>query len=388
MYKILKLNKIHEKAENILSKGYIVSDDEVNPDGIIVRSAKMHDYKPSDSLLAVARAGAGVNNIPIDKYRDMGIVVFNTPGANANAVKELVICGMLLASRDIVKGINWTNTLKGKGKDVAPLVEKGKEEFAGGEIMGKTIGVIGLGAIGSMVAQASIGLMMNVIGYDPYLTVDTAWTLNSDVKRAKNINTLYTNSDYISIHSPLSDDTKDMINASVISKMKDGVCIINCARNELVNNHDIIEALKTGKVSRYVTDFPSDDLIGVDNIITIPHLGASTAEAETNCAIMAADELKEYLGNGNIVNSVNYPNLSLSRSGDTRVTLNLSAQSVALTEAPEILKNAGYAVTGMISGTKSDSTYMIIDVNGKPAEDVVNQLKAIKGALKVRVINK
>lgn len=386
MYKVLKLNKIHEKAENILSRGYILSDTETNPDGIIVRSAKMHDYEPKESLLAVARAGAGVNNIPVDKYKNMGIVVFNTPGANANAVKELVICSLFLASRDIVKGINWSTSLKGKGKEVQPLVEKGKEAFAGSEIMGKTIGIIGLGAIGSMVAQAAIGLKMDVIGYDPYLTVDTAWTLNSDVKRAKDINSIYSKSDYITIHSPLTDDTKEMINASTIAKMKTGVCLINCARGELVNNADLIAALSSGKVSRYVTDFPSDDLIGVDNIITIPHLGASTAEAETNCAIMAADELKEYLENGNIVNSVNYPNLTLNRSGDTRITLNLTSQSIALTEAAEVLKANGYTLTGMISSTKSDATYLIIDINGKISENIILLLKSISGVLKVRVI--
>lgn len=352
MYKILKLNKINEKAEKIL-QGYIVSDNEINPDGIIVRSYKMHDYEPGDSLLAVARAGAGVNNIPCDKFRDRGIVVFNTPGANANAVKELVICGMLLASRDIVKGINWTSSLKGRS-DVGPAVEKGKSEFAGGEILGKTLGVIGLGAIGSLVAQSAVGLKMNVIGYDPFLTVDTAWTLNSEIKKAKNIKFLYANSDYITIHSPLTDDTREMLNADAFSKMKDGVCIINCARGELVNNKDLLEAIKSGKVGRYVTDFPSDELIGVDNVITIPHLGASTDEAEINCALMAADELKEYLENGNIINSVNYPNLSLPRSGDYRITMCVKQNSCALSDISEILKSKGITVTGMLSASNSE----------------------------------
>lgn len=386
MYKILKLNKIHETAEALLNKGYILSDSEANPDGIIVRSSKMHDYEPNESLLAVARAGAGVNNIPVDKFKDMGIVVFNTPGANANAVKELVVTGMLLASRDIVKGINWTSTLKGKGKDVGPLVEKGKSAFGGTEIMGKTVGVVGLGAIGAMVAQAAIGLKMKVIGYDPFLTVDTAWTLSSDIKKAKDINQLYCNSDFISLHSPLNNETREMINAKTISKMKKGVCIINCARGELVNSKDMIEALESGKVSRYVTDFPCDELIDVDNVINIPHLGASTEEAETNCAIMAADELKEYLENGNIVNSVNYPNLSLARSGATRLTLNLSAQSTALTETPEIIKSYGNTITGMISGTRSDSTYMIIDIQGKISDEAINKIKSVNGVLRVRVI--
>ncbi len=386
MYKILKLNNINEKAEKNLSKGYIVSDNEANPDGIIVRSFKMNDYKVGDNLIAVARAGAGVNNIPVDAMKSKGFVVFNTPGANANAVKELVLAGMLLSSRDIIKGSIWASGLKDKGAEVPALVEKGKAAFGGTEIMGKTIGIIGLGAIGSMVAQASIALKMDVIGYDPFLTVDTAWTLSSDIRRAKNINTIYQNSDYITIHSPLTDDTKGMLNNEAFSKMKDGVKIINCARGELVNNADMIEALKSGKVSRYVTDFPSEDLIGIDNVIIIPHLGASTEEAEINCAIMAADELKEYLENGNIINSVNYPNISQPRVGAARITFNLLSGSPALSEAIEILKKSSLEIVGTVSGTRADSAYMIIDLNTKPADNVIAELKNISGVLKLRVI--
>lgn len=386
MHKILKLNKINDKAEAILTKGFIVSDTETNPEGIIVRSAKMHDYKIQDSLLAVARAGAGVNNIPVEKFKEHGIVVFNTPGANANAVKELVLCSMLLASRDIVQGVNWVNTLKGKGNEVASLVEKGKANFAGRELRGKTLGVIGLGAIGSMVAQAAISLKMDVIGYDPYITVDNAWTLNSNVKNAKNINTLICNSDYITIHSPLNNETTGMLNSSVFEKMKEGVCIINCARGELINNTDLVDAIASGKVAKYITDFPTDELVNVENVITIPHLGASTREAEINCAMMAANELKEYLELGNIINSVNYPNLSLTRTGDTRITLNLTSQSVALTKAPEILNNNDYQITGMISGTKSNATYMIIDVTNKPNAEIINKIKEIDGVIKIRLI--
>ncbi len=362
MYKILKLNKIHEKAENILNKGYLLSDNEENPDGIIVRSYKMHDYIPKDNLVAVARAGAGVNNIPVDKYKDLGIVVFNTPGANANAVKELVICSLFLASRDIVKGINWTSSLKGKDAEVGPAV----------------------GAIGSMVAQAALALGMKVIGYDPYLTVDTAWTLNSEIKHAKELNYLYANSDFISIHSPLTEDTREMINAASIRKMKEGVSIINCARNELVCNKDLLEGIQLGKIRKYVTDFPSDDLIDCENVITIPHLGASTEEAETNCAIMAANELKEYLENGNIINSVNYPNLSAERTGEYRITINLSADSSAAIKGAEILK--GYGITGSISSTRNNAAYAIIDLANKPDADVLDKLKALDGVKKLRVI--
>lgn len=384
MYKILKLNKIHEKAENILNKGYLLSNNEENPDGIIVRSYKMHDYIPKDNLVAVARAGAGVNNIPVDKYKDMGIVVFNTPGANANAVKELVICSLFLASRDIIKGINWTSSLKGKGAEVGPAVEKGKVAFGGTEILGKTLGIVGLGAIGSMVAQAALALGMKVIGYDPYLTVDTAWTLNSEIKHAKELNYLYANSDFISIHSPLTEDTREMINAASIRKMKEGVSIINCARNELVCNKDLLEGIQLGKIRKYVTDFPSDDLIDCENVITIPHLGASTEEAETNCAIMAANELKEYLENGNIINSVNYPNLSAERTGEYRITINLSADSSAAIKGAEVLK--GYGITGSISSTRNNAAYAIIDLANKPDADVLDKLKALDGVKKLRVI--
>ena len=294
MYNILKLNEISPLVNNVLTNDYNLTNECATPDGIMLRSFKMHDYPIPESLLAVARAGAGVNNIPLDKMTDNGIVVFNTPGANANAVKELVLTDMLISNRKIADAIDWTNKLDPQS-DVAALVEKGKKAFIGPEIFGKTLGVVGLGAIGRMVANACIDLGMSVIGYDPYLSEDAAKALNNNVKVTKDLNDIFKNSDYITVHVPLTDSTKYMINKDSIAIMKDNVRIINCARGELVNNADIIEACEQGKVAKYVTDFPCGELLGKKNIIAIPHLGASTPEAEDNCAVMAANELKDYL---------------------------------------------------------------------------------------------
>ena len=310
MFNILTLNKIAKCGLDQLNDNYKITDDaNVDADGIILRSFKMHDMGLPESLKAVARAGAGTNNIPIDKCSEKGIVVFNTPGANANAVKELVIAGMLLASRDVIGGVAWANTLT--GDDVDKQVEKGKSNFAGCEIKGKTLGIIGLGAIGILVANAAYALGMEVIGYDPYLSVDSALKLSRHVKKANSPEEVYAAADYITIHVPLMDSTRNTINAETIAQMKDGVIILNFARGGLVNNADIKKALADGKVAKYVVDFADSETVNQPGIINIPHLGASTAESEDNCAVMAAQELADYLENGNILNSVNFPNCSL-----------------------------------------------------------------------------
>ncbi|MDR3293520.1 MAG: 3-phosphoglycerate dehydrogenase [Clostridiales bacterium] len=384
MYKILKLNEISNEINSVFDEKYDFTEDvSVDADGIVVRSYKMADFKVGKNLKAVARAGAGVNNIPIDKMTEKNIVVFNTPGANANAVKELVICALLLASRKVSESIAWASAQKGKGEEVPKLVEKYKNQFVGPELTGKTLGVIGLGAIGILVANAAIGLNMKVLGYDPYLSVDAAWTLNNKVERAKDINTLYNKCDYITLHLPLLPSTEGTINADSISKMKDSVKIINCARGELVNTNDIIEAVVSGKVAKYITDFPTDDVLGIDNIIAIPHLGASTPEAEDNCAIMAARQLKDYLENGNIVNSVNYPTATLPRSGQYRITITHKNISSMIAQATAFLSKAKINISNMLSATKGDLGYMILDTDTEIAPKTVDELKKIEGFLKV-----
>ena len=320
MFNILTLNKIAKCGLDQLNDNYKITDDaNVDADGIILRSFKMHDMELPESLKAVARAGAGTNNIPIDKCSEKGIVVFNTPGANANAVKELVIAGMLLASRDVIGGVAWANTLT--GDDVDKQVEKGKSNFAGCEIKGKTLGIIGLGAIGILVANAAYALGMEVIGYDPYLSVDSALKLSRHVKKANSPEEVYAVADYITIHVPLMDSTRNTINAETIAQMKDGVIILNFARGGLVNNADIKKALADGKVAKYVVDFADSETVNQPGIINIPHLGASTAESEDNCAVMAAQELADYLENGNILNSVNFPNCSLPEDNIGRIAI-------------------------------------------------------------------
>ena len=308
MYNIKTLNKISNIDMDRFNENYKWGDDIENPDAIMLRSFNMHDMEIPKSVKAIARAGAGVNNIPLDKCSEQGIVVFNTPGANANAVKELVIAGILLSSRKIVEGINWAGTLTEEGDNIGKVVEKGKSQFVGPEIKGKKLGVIGLGAIGVLVCNSAYALGMDVIGYDPYISVDAAWSLSRAVHKAASLKEIFEQCDYITIHVPLNDDTKNTINAQTIAEMKDGVRILNFARGGLVNSADILAALESGKVAKYVTDFPDADMINKENIIAIPHLGASTPESEDNCAVMAADEIKDYLENGNIVNSVNFPN--------------------------------------------------------------------------------
>ena len=333
MFNILTLNKIAAVGTSRLGDNYAYGDDVQNPDAVLVRSAAMHDMQFEDNLLAIARAGAGTNNIPKDVCSEKGIVVFNTPGANANAVKELVIAGLLLSSRRVMEGADWAKTLKGNGDAVGKMVEKGKSQFVGPEIKGKTLGVIGLGAIGILVANCAVALGMDVIGFDPFMSVTNALKLNPAVKLMKSGEDVMVNCDYLTIHVPLTADTKDMVDADMIAKMKDGVRILNFSRDGLVNSTAVLEAVKSGKVAKYVTDFATDDIIGEENIICLPHLGASTPESEDNCAIMACDELKEYLENGNIVNSVNYPALSLARTNTENVRFCVMHKNV-----PELLK--------------------------------------------------
>lgn len=386
MFNILTLNKIAACGlEHFDLAKYTITDDaQTDADGIILRSFAMHDMEFPKSLKAVARAGAGTNNIPIDRCSDAGIVVFNTPGANANAVKELVLAGLFLASRDVVGGINWASTLT--GDDVAKQVEKGKSNFAGTEVQGKTLGVIGLGAIGVLVANAARHFGMDVIGYDPYLSVDAAWKLSHHIKKAKSIDEVYKNSDYITIHVPLTEETKHSVNKESIAKMKDGVKILNFARGELVDNAAIKEALASGKVSKYVVDFPSAEVIGEKNIVAIPHLGASTSESEDNCAVMAAQELSAYLETGDIVNSVNFPNCSLPMSGKGRVCILHKNIPTMLTQFTNLFAENNQNIADLINKSKKELAYTIINADDVISDEVIDKLGKISGVLKVRVI--
>lgn len=385
MFKILTLNKISKVGLGQLSDNYTVSDNEANPDGILLRSFKMHDMELPESLKAVARCGAGVNNIPLDKCAEKGIVVFNTPGANANAVKELVLTGLLLSSRKIMASYAWAQSLQGT-EDIAKQVEKGKSNFAGPEIKGKTLGIVGLGAIGVLVANAAVALGMNVIGYDPYFSIKNALALDNAVKFTSNLDDIYAVADYITVHVPATPETKNMINAESLAKCKDGVRLLNFARNELVNVADVKTALESGKVSCYICDFPNEETVGVDGIITLPHLGASTPEAEDNCATMAAKEIMAYLEDGNIVNSVNYPNCSAPRiAGKARVcvlhknTPNMLAQITAFFGAK------GINIEHMTNNAKGDYAYTILDVDNAD-DSVVTSAKAVEGIVAVRVL--
>lgn len=383
MYNILTLNKIAAVGTSRLGADYSVSDACDAPDAILVRSAKMHDMEFKDNLLAIARAGAGVNNIPVDKCAEEGIVVFNTPGANANAVKELALCGLFLAARKVPEAIDWAKTLKGNGDEVGKMVEKGKSNFAGGEIMGKTLGLIGLGAIGGKLANAAISLGMNVIGYDPFLSVNAALNLKPQVKVTNNVNDIYAEADYISLHLPYNADTKDTVNKDTIALCKDGVKILNFARGELVNSDAIIEALGSGKVARYVVDFPCDEVIGVENVVAIPHLGASTEESEDNCAVMAADELKAYIERGAIINSVNFPNADLAKTGDALVCILHKNVPALISQITTAVADKGANIENMVNKSKKDWSYTMLDVSG--AADV-EAIKAIDGVVKVRVL--
>ncbi len=385
MYNILTLNKISNVGLEQLTSDYAVSDDCKNPDGILLRSFKMHDMELPETLKAVARCGAGVNNIPLDKCAEKGIVVFNTPGANANAVKELVLTGLLISSRKIVDGCNWAQSLKGT-EGVAAAVEKGKAQFVGPEIYGKTLGIIGLGAIGVLVANAAVALGMKVYGFDPYLSVNAAWNLDRHVVKAASMDEIFAESDYITVHVPLTPDTKETFNAENLAKCKDGVRILNFSRGELANNKDMIAAIESGKVARYVVDFPSEETVGVDGIIALPHLGASTPEAEDNCAAMAAKELMDYLENGNIVNSVNYPNCSSPRiAGKDRICILHKDVPAIIGAATGALGEKGINISHMTNNSKGEYAYTILDT--APVDDAtVEKIKGINNVISVRVL--
>ena len=385
MIKNIKLlNKIAKIGTDKLDRSLFNVGEEVEaPYGIMVRSASMHEMEFNPELRAIARAGAGVNNIPIERCTEQGIVVFNTPGANANAVKELVIAGLMLASRDVVGGVKWASTLT---EDVAKQVEKGKSKFAGVEVAGKTLGVIGLGAIGGMVANTAVHLRMEVIGCDPYLSVEAAWSLNHHIEKAATYDDIYACSDYITLHVPSTPQTKGMINQDTIAKMKDGVRILNFARADLVNADDLKDALASGKVASYVTDFPTEDVINVPGVVAIPPLGASTAESEDNCAVMAALELGDYIANGNIRNSVNFPAVSMPRSGDCRLCILHKNVPAMLTKFTSICSEQGINIENMTSKSRGDVAYTVLDVTGKPADASVQVLKDMEEVMRVRVL--
>ena len=384
MYDILTLNKISQIGLKELDSKYTVSDACENPDGIIVRSAAMHEFDFSEKTLAVARAGAGVNNIPVDKCTEKGIVVFNTPGANANAVKELVIAGLMLSSRRVAAAYDWCKTLKGEGENVGKLVEKGKSQFAGPEILGKTLGVVGLGAIGRLVAVAANNLGMKIVGYDPYFNDALKGELPADTEYVDSLDVIYEKSDYITLHLPCTSETKGMINTETIAKMKDGARILNFARGELVKGADMAEAVTSGKIGAYVTDFPSDEVIGVENVTALPHLGASTPESEENCAYMAAVEIREYLEKGNIKNSVNFPNVELDVEGERVAVIHHNALNV-MNDVLGAFMGAGIETKGFNSKAKGDYAYTLVAADSIP-DAVINALKGNDDIIKVRKI--
>jgi D-3-phosphoglycerate dehydrogenase len=389
MFKIQTLNKIASIGLDELPRdSYEIASEILNPDGVLVRSADMQALELPASLKAIARAGAGVNNIPVDKCSKRGIVVFNTPGANANGVKELVIAAMLLSSRRIVSGIEWTRTLKGKGKELGPLVEKGKKDFIGPEIKGKKLGVIGLGAIGVMVANDALALGMDVMGFDPYISVEAAWGLARTVRRATNLDQLLSQSDYITLHVPLVDATKGMLGRSQFAIMKKGVRIVNLARGGLVNTADIKEALAAGTVSAYVSDFPDDELLAEKNVLTIPHLGASTPEAEDNCAVMAARQLKDFLEFGNVKNSVNFPRCEMPDLGRTRIVVGNANVPNMVGQITTVLAAEKINIIDMMNKSAGNLAYNIIDVDGDASDLLIDKIRKIEGVLMARLIAK
>lgn len=383
MYDILTLNKIAACGTDIFDKAaYTVSDNAADPTAIMVRSAKMHDMQFGDNLLAIARAGAGVNNIPVDRCAEEGIVVFNTPGANSNAVKELAICALLLASRKITEAAAWAASLKGT-PDAPKTVEGGKSKFAGPEIYGKTLGIIGLGAIGGKIANAAVALGMKVMGYDPYLSVNAALHLDPAVTITTDINDIYKVSDYISIHVPYTPDTKNTIDAEQIAMMKDGVRLINLARGELINSAAVIKAIGEGKVAKYVTDFADDVVLGEENVIVLPHLGASTPESEDNCAVMAAHELIDYIEKGTIRNSVNYPNAELAKTGDELVCIMHRNVPELIAKITGVCASTGANIENLVNKSKKEYAYTMLDITGKVDAAAI---EAIDGVIKVRVL--
>lgn len=382
MYKIKLMNKISKVGTDLFGQQYQIGEEIENEDGILVRSASLHDYQFPSTLLAIARAGAGVNNIPIDQCSEQGIVVFNTPGANANAVKELVLCALFLSSRQIVEGIDWVKTLKGQ-EGVGKFVEKGKSQFVGPEIDGKKLGIIGLGAIGVHVANAAIKLGMEVYGYDPYISVDAAWGMSKWVKNAQNMDAIFSECDYITLHAPSTPETKAMINQESIAKMKDGVRIINFARADLVDSQAVLEGIQKGKIKKYITDFATEDIIDQKDVIVMPHLGASTPESEDNCAIMAVKEMQDYLENGNITHSVNLPSVHEPRTTKYRICLIHKNVPNMLAQFATLFANKHINIENMVNKAKGEYAYTMIDT-----QDVVDceELKNLDHVIQVRVI--
>ena len=388
MYRIKTLNKISPAGLSVLDQTrFTISGDVENEDGILVRSADMHDYQFPDALRAVARAGAGTNNIPIDRCSEAGIVVFNTPGANANAVKELAVCALLLSSRKITEGADWVRAQAGGGADVEKVVEKGKSQFVGPEISGKMLGVIGLGAIGVQVANIATKLGMTVFGYDPFLSVDGALALSRLVHRAMDLETIYKNCDYITLHVPQTAETRGMLNEDAFHMMKGGVRILNLARGGLVNDDDMLAALESGKVACYVTDFPNNKILQGKNVVAIPHLGASTPESEENCAVMAAQQLRDYLENGNITNSVNLPTLVQPWSGECRLCIIHRNVPGAIASITGVLSKDGVNVENMTNKSKKDYAYTVVDVGSRVSDAVASEIRALDGVLRVRLLN-
>ena len=386
MYNIKLFNNISDNIYNELDERFNVSSDLDDYDAVIVRSADMHEVELPANAVAVARAGAGYNNIPVEKYSEKGVVVFNTPGANANAVKELVLCAILLSGRDIIGGIEWVNEQGRLGtENVEKLAEKIKNQYVGHEVAGKTLGVIGLGAIGVLVANAAYnGLGMKVIGYDPFMSVDAAWHLTRAVEHTDNLNELFEKCDFVTLHLPLNDNTKNTVSARLLSRMKDGSVILNFARGGLVNSKDMLAALESGKVAKYITDFASDDLIGKKGVIAIPHLGASTPESEDNCAEMAAKQIKDYVINGNIVNSVNYPACSLPRSGKYRIAVNHRNVTNMVGQITAILASKGINIDHMVNTSRGDWAYTLFELSNGISDDAESSLMAIDGVVRVR----
>ncbi len=386
MYQIKCLNKISPAGTERFGEDYVCGEAVQKPDAILVRSASLLEMQFERNLLAIARAGAGVNNIPLDRCSESGIVVFNTPGGNANAVKELVIAALLLSSRKIVEGVEWAKTLRGGGAEVGRLVEKGKSRFAGPEIAGKTLGVVGLGAVGTLVANAAHSLGMEVYGYDPYLSVDAAWGLSRAIRHARSLDEILTTSDYITVHVPLLPTTKNMICADTIARMKDGVRLLNFARGGLADSSAVLEGLSSGRIACYATDFPDDSLLGAENVLAVPHLGASTPESEDNCARMAANELMEYLENGNIRNSVNFPAVSMPRNGFARICLIHRNIPNTISKLSGALAGVGINIENMQSKAKKNFAYTILDVTGDVPDSTAAKLKELPEIVRVRVI--
>ena len=387
MFRIQTLNKIAAVGlQKFPMDHYEVASEFSAPDAILVRSTKMHDMEFASNLKAIGRAGAGVNNIPIDKCTEKGIVVFNTPGANANAVKELVIASMLLSSRNLVQGINWGSTLIGEGDAVPKLVEKGKSSFVGPELYGKTLGVIGLGAIGMLVANAAEALGMRVVGFDPYISIDSAWGLSKNVEKAISLDNLLSEADFISLHIPLLDSTKSFINSSKFDIMKDGVRILNFARGGLVDTKDLFAAFESGKVTSFITDFPDEELLKHDKVIGIPHLGASTPESESNCAVMAVDQVRDFMENGNIKNSVNFPNSGMPRNGANRLIIANKNIPKMVGNITSVLADEDINISDMLNKHRGDIAYNIIDIDGEITIDQIQKIRNIEGVIMVRLL--